>query len=240
MRAVIRNNDVKIEFSGRGQVWNELLRPHLGGPEAPPESDAPAAPAAASTAAAPARAAAPVSLTPHRADAPAAGAPRPSVSPAPTASPYAAQRPAAAPTQPRTWYPPREQAPSQPRRFEPPKASPQDYYSAEEDEGDAVRIERSSDPATLYGRLAALPGRRSARDAVLAAVWFLTKGEKETIGDDVERHLESLRAFPDVKVVPHLLKHVHRTKLLEFGSSQKAVKLSKKGLAYVRGRLVGD
>jgi len=237
MRAVIRNNDVKIEFTGRGQLWNELLRPHLGGPEAPPESDAPSATTVA--AAVPARAAAPVNFTPHRADAPAAGA-RSAPAATPVPAPYAAQRPAAAPAQPRTWYPPRVQAPSQPRRFEPPKASPQDYYSAEEDEGDTVRIERSSDPATLYGRLAALPGRRSERDAVLAAVWFLTNGEKEATGDDVERHLESLRAFPDVKVVPHLLKHVHRTKLLEFGSSQKAVKLSKKGLAYVRGRLVGD
>jgi hypothetical protein len=230
MRAVIRKNDVKIEFSGRGQVWNELLRPHLGGPEAPAESDAPAA-------APPARPASPVQLTPHRADAPTGASPRPEPAPAP--APYAAPRPAAAPAQPRTWYPPREQPTSQPRRFEPPKTSRQDYYSAEEDEGDAVRVEPSSDPATLYGRLAALPGRRSERDAVLAAVWFLGKGEKEVVGEEVERHLEGLRAFPDVKVVPHLLKHVHRTKMLEFGSSQKAVKLSKKGLDYVRGKLIG-
>jgi hypothetical protein len=233
MRAVIRTNDVRIEFSGRGQVWNELLRPHLGGPEAPAESETPAAPA-------PARATPPVHLTSHRSDAPSGAPSRPAPTPSPAPAPYAAPRPAAAPAQPRTWYPPRQQAPSQPRRFEPPKSSPQDYYSAEEDDGDAVRVEPSSDPATLYGRLAALPGRRSERDAVLAAVWFLTKGEKETLGEEVERHLETLRAFPDVKVVPHLLKHVHRTKMLEFGSSQKAVKLSKKGLAYLRAKLIGE
>jgi hypothetical protein len=221
MRAVIRTNDVKIEFSGRGQVWNELLRPHFGGPEAPPEPETPAAPPAA------VRATPAVQLTPHRGDAP---------SPVRPAAPPAA-RPVAGPAQPRTWYPPREQPP---RRFEPEQPSPQSYHSAEEDDGDGVRVEPSSDPATLYGRLAALPGRRSERDAVLAAVWFLTKGETETTGDDVERHFATFRAFPDVKVVPHLLKHVHRTKMLEFGSTTKTVRLSKKGLAYVVGRLVPD
>jgi hypothetical protein len=242
MRAVIRTNDVRIEFSGRGQIWNELLRPHLGGPEAPAESATPST----QPAVVPACSTSPVHLTSHRAETPAGGPPRPAPTPAPAASPapapYAAPRPAVAPSpsQPRTWYPPREQAPSQPRRFEPPKTSQQDYYSAEEDESDAIRVEPSSDPATLYGRLAALPGRRSERDAVLAAVWFLSKGEKEVLGEEVERHLEGFRAFPDAKVVPHLLKHVHRTKMLEFGSSQKAVRLSKKGIAYARGKLVGE
>ncbi len=245
MRAVIRTNESKIEFSGRGQLWNELLRPHLGGPEAPSEERKPAAPPSAPSPAlssAAARgpsspAAAPVQLTPHRTDPQAASAvPRPT--PAPDRSAHAAQpQPVAAAAQPRTWYPPREQAP---KRFEPVKSAPQDYYSAEEDEGDSVRVEPSSDPATLYGRLAALPGRRSERDAVLAAMWFLTKGEREATGDEVEHNLETFRAFPDVKVLPHLLKHVHRTKMLEFGSSQRAVRLSKKGLAYVHARLVGE
>ena len=72
----------------------------------------------------------------------------------------------------------------------------------------------------------------------MAAVWFLTKGERETNGDEVERHFEALNVFPDLKVVPHLLKHVHRTKLLETGSNPKAVKMTKKGLTSVRGRLV--
>jgi len=226
MRAVIRTNEVKIEFSGRGQVWNELLRPHFGGPEAPSEPAAAVAP----TAPVAVRGTPSVQLTSHRGDAPSSAQPV-----RPAAPPVA--RPAAAPAQPRTWYPPREQPP---RRHEPAQAAPQSYYSAEEDEGDGVRVEPSSDPATLYGRLAALPGRRSERDAVLAAVWFLTKGTAETTGDDVERHLATFRAFPDVKVVPHLLKHVHRTKTLEFGTTPKAVRLSKKGLAYVAGRLIPD
>jgi len=227
MRAVIRTNDVKIEFSGRGQLWNELLRPQFGGPEAPNEDEA-AAPASPQ-------------LIPHRME---SQEPSP-VRHAPRVEPAAApSRPAAAaPSQPRTWYPPRPApAPaSAPRRFEPPKAAPASYYSAEEDDADAgPRVEPSADPATLYGRLAALPGRRSERDAVLASVWFLTKGESETTADEVERHLVGFRAFPDVKVPPHLMKHVHRTKMLEFGASPKTVKLSKKGLGYVKGRLVPE
>ena len=73
----------------------------------------------------------------------------------------------------------------------------------------------------------------------LAAVWFLTKGEREASADEVEAHFGALHVFPDVKVVPHLLKHIHRTKMLEQGAGgPKAVRFSKKGLASVRGRLV--
>jgi hypothetical protein len=235
MRATIRKDNVKIEFSGRGQIWNDLLRPYFGGPEAPAEPERPVAVKAPSPVASPVAAQAPaaaaasvrpataVQLTPHR--------PSIVVQPAPVG---AVARPAA-PSQPRTWYPPR---PEQPRRFEPDRNAPPQHYSAEEDESDVVQVEPSSDPATLYARLAAIPGRRSERDAVLAAVWFLSKGERETTADDVEAHFQVLRVFPDIKVTPHLLKHIHRTKMLEQGSSAKAVKLSKKGLASVRGRLV--
>jgi hypothetical protein len=233
MRATIRRDNVKIEFSGRGQMWNDLLRPYFGGPEAPAEPDRPAGVAASVAAAPPAPAPVPpapvapvaaVQLTPHR---PAAVA----VQPAPVG---AAARPAA-PSQPRTWYPPRA---AEPRRFEADRKAPPQHYSAEEEEADTVEVEPSADPATLYARLGAIPGRRSERDAVLAAVWFLTKGEQETTADDVEAHFQVLRVFPDIKVTPHLLKHVHRTKMLEQGSGPKAVRLSAKGLASVRGRLV--
>ena len=140
-----------------------------------------------------------------------------------------------APSAPRTWYPPKQTPPQQARTFE--RTAPR----AEEDEADdTIRVEPSSDPATLYARLAAIPGRRSEREAVLAAVWFVTKGERETTGDEVERHFGTLHAFEDIKVVPHLLKHVHRTKMLEQGTNPRAVRLTKKGVAHVRDELVGD
>src|SRR5687768_17856294 len=82
MRALIRKDNVKIEFSGRGQVWNEMLRPWLGGPQAPDEAEQQPAPAPASgfaqptaTVAArpvPASVAQPVSLASNRMD-PSAG-----------------------------------------------------------------------------------------------------------------------------------------------------------------------
>jgi hypothetical protein len=118
-----------------------------------------------------------------------------------------------------------------------PHQAPQ-HYSSGDDDNDAVQVEPSADPATLYSRLADIPGRRSERDGVLAAVWFLTRGERETSADEVEAHFASLSAFPDVKVVPLLLKHVHRTKTLEQGASPKSVRLTAKGITTVRGRLV--
>src|SRR5262245_18097205 len=234
MRAVICRDSVRIEFSGRGQMWNELLRPYVGGPEAPAEAE----PVAAAPAPAPAAFVAPAPVRPAPAQF-AQQRPEVHVSPAPVAMPVAvaaaapAPRPAPQPAV-RTWYPPR---PAQPAR---PAAAPQppQHFSSGEDETDAVHVEPSSDPATLYSRLADIPGRRSERDGVLAAVWFLTRGERETSADEVEAHFASLQAFPDVKVVPLLLKHVHRTKTLEQGSSPKAVRLTAKGITAVRGRLV--
>jgi hypothetical protein len=231
MRAVIRRDKVRIEFSGRGQMWNELLRPYLGGPEAPPEPIAPVA-ASVTPVTAPAPAAAPRPFVPAQYP----QARQPVAMPAPVAASAGAARPA--PSQPRTWYPPRPQSV---QCFEPVRA-PAQHYSAEEEDGiDVPQVDPSSDPATLYARLAAIPGRRSERDAVLAAVWFLTRGETETTADDVEAHFQTLRVFPDVKVVPIILKHIHRTKTIEIGSSgPKAVRLSKKGMTSVRGRLVPE
>jgi hypothetical protein len=120
------------------------------------------------------------------------------------------------------------------------RPAPAAAVASHDDEEGEFQVERSSDPATLYGRLAALPGRRSERDAVLAAVWFLTKGKSEVTGDEVERQFHAHQVFRDVKVVPHLLKHVHRTKMLEAGTNPKAVRLTTKGTSYVRSRLVLD
>jgi hypothetical protein len=275
MKAVIRRDNYRLEFSGRGQTWNELLRPYFGGPEAPAEAAPSPTPVPAPLAAQSQRhpgaqpqhqftaqpqhqqiaqhqhqpaaqphpqlraVAGPVQLVPHRVEQshPMRPSAAPSV-PAPSMPTLTGQPPRQnGPSQPRTWYPPREAAP--PRRFEPQAAPrPAMAFSSEEDESAAVSVEPSSDPATLYGRLAAVPGRRSERDATLAAVWFLGKGEREVSTDEIERHFETLHVFPDLKVVPHVLKHVHRTKMLELGSNPKAVRLSKKGVAGVRGRLV--
>jgi hypothetical protein len=237
MRARIRKDDVEIEFTGRGQVWNDILRPWVGGPEAPSEADE--APAAR-----PAETSRDV-WTSERAD---LGAARPfpprtaaiAPSPAPASAGAPAARPVAAayaaqpaPSAPRTWYPPRMQ---QPQRQEAPRPA----IREDDEEESIVRVEPSGDPATLYARLAALPGRRSERDAVLAAVWFLTKGERETNPDEVEGHFRSLSVFEDVKLVPLLLKHVHRTRMLEAGALPRAVRLSKKGIAHVSDHLVRD
>src|SRR5262245_33972409 len=104
MRAVICRDSVRIEFSGRGQMWNELLRPYVGGPEAPAEPETAAAAPAPAPAPAPAHVQAParpapMQFTSHRVEAlsPAAAAPAPMASPAP------APRPAAPPAV-RTWY----------------------------------------------------------------------------------------------------------------------------------------
>ena len=274
MRALIRRNGVKIEFTGRGQLWNEMLRPWFGGPEAPDERMAEEPSAAAAPQLPPHTASA---ARPHTASAahphtgsPAQVAPRPAPSvqfashrsePAFAAaavggpsssgtqmrgSPSVPQRPAT-PNAPRTWYPPREpnaeparQASPRPQAETPHPTHDDGQQGAVHDDDDAgIQIERSSHAPTLYSRLAALHGRRSERDAVLAAVWFLTKGEGEATGDEVERHFLSHGVFQDVKVVPHLLKHVHRTKMLEPGRNPKAVRLTGKGATYVHSRLVG-
>src|SRR5262245_32711984 len=128
MRALIRKNGVKIEFSGRGQVWNEMLRPYLGGPEAPSEPEP-----ARRTAEVDGETAAPLRLMSHRPEdarpAPAhvpAPARAPNVAPAPASAP--APRPvpvgagaaaAAAPVAPRTWYPPRPTAAPAPAHVAP-------------------------------------------------------------------------------------------------------------------------
>jgi hypothetical protein len=91
----------------------------------------------------------------------------------------------------------------------------------------------------LYRRLATLGGRRGEKDAVIAAVWFVSGGRsRDVTPDEVERHLRSFGLPADIKVRPHLLKHVSRTKLLDAGEGQGAVRLNSKGMKYVKQRLV--
>src|SRR5262245_13675566 len=231
MRFRLKKDRFTLHYEGSAKVWNECLRPYVGGPEAPSEPEAVAPPPA------PVPAPRPEPAPPALPPAPAAPAPtRVAIMPSTVRS--AAVGAAPPPYQPaprpavRTWYPPRDV---------PARAAATAYVAPEDDEEpEAPRVETSSDPATLYGRLAALPGRRSERDAVLAAAWFLTKGGGETNPDAIEHHFQSLGVFADVKVVPHVLKHVNRTKLLEAGSQARSVRLSQKGVAYARTRLIGN
>jgi hypothetical protein len=220
MKARLETSDYRFLFHGSPALWNEFFRPLLGGPEAPPEP-APAAPPRAAAPPPPAFAAIPSapSTTTSPAPAPAVAAtwnpPRP-VPVAPRPAPYAAAPPypRQPSPEPRTWH-------RRPGGLEP-----------------TIAVEPSADPRTLYDRLANVESRRGERDAVLAAIWFLGKGEGDVSPEDVERHLREHDGPPDVKVRPVMLKHVTRTKLLEQGTTPGTVRLTAKGVAQVR-MLVG-
>lgn len=80
-----------MEFDGDPRVWNDLLRPVLGGPEAPSEAAPPASDAATTTTATPASATTPAAST--QAAQPQAAQPQvatPAAAPAPEQAPPAA------------------------------------------------------------------------------------------------------------------------------------------------------
>jgi hypothetical protein len=227
MRARIQKPAYRLEYEGPNTLWNVFLRPILGGPEAPPDPVAPA-PVASVVQAGPA-APAPVVRT--------------YAPPVATAAPAAYAAPAA-PSGTRTWYPPRE--PREPREARGPRQAYPDTYEAAPAEDDRpawrrrggpepeARVEASSDPKVLYERLGALGSRRSEKDAVLAAVWFVGKGEKEVHEKEIEAHFAEHGGPTDVNVRPVALKHINRTKLLEQGSAVGLVRLSAKGREQIR------
>jgi len=224
MRVLIQKPTYRLEYEGVNTLWNVFLRPILGGPECPPDpvpQVSPAPPVAQSAAVAPV----------VRTYAPAAGAVAPvtvSAAPAPSAGP-------------RTWYPPRE-----PRESRAPRQAYPDTYEAAPVESDVppwrrrggpepeARVEASSDPKVLYERLGALGSRRSEKDAVLAAVWFVGKGEKEVHEKEIDAHFAENGGPCDVNVRPVTLKHINRTKLLEQGTAVGLVRLSAKGREQIR------
>lgn len=224
MRVRIRTKAYDLEFEGSPGLWNEFFRPVMGGPEAPPEPDpvpepvpqrAVVAPRSAITAAGP-------------------GAPSPATYRATTNhSEHVPPGRAAPPPRARARHDERDglgRRDDGPRRGGPPRKIKQQP---------APPVEASSDPAVLYRRLAAIGGRRGEKDAVIAAVWFVSGGRsRDVTAEDVERHLRSHGLPAEIKVRPHLLKHVSRTKLLDAGSDQGAVRLNNKGLKYVKQRLV--
>jgi len=168
MRARIRTEQVELEYHGGAALWNEVLRPLLGGPEMRDE---------------------------------------PASDPAPPAECPAGRTPRSS-----GGDPPDDDAP----RGGGPRPTP------ETTDGDA-----------LFAQLAEQGGRRAEKDAVLVAVWLLGGIRHEVTFDAVARRLHADEAFADVRVKPHLLKHVSRTKLLDAGERRETVRLNVKGRRYV-------
>lgn len=249
MRVRLVTPTYRLEFEGPPTLWNELFRPILGGPEAPPDpAPLPAAPSA--PAATPGYPVAQPSIPPHMAQpmpgaAPASPgwAPRPAMPAGPAATP--------SPGAVRTFVLPRREPARDHGRRDDPRASHGDSYSSETDGGSGdwrrrrggpeptILVEPAADPNVLYRRLNELDSRRAEKDAVLAAVWFVGRGQRDVSPEEVEKHLEEHGGPPDVKVRPHMQKHITRTKLMEPGEQNGWVRLSAKGRAQIR-LLVGE
>ncbi len=237
MRVRLVTPAYRFEFEGAPALWNELFRPILGGPEAPPDpaplpAAAPFAPAAPGVA----------TVAPVAAGGPAAQswAPRPAMPPAP---PQGAVR---------TFVLPRREPVRDHDRHDGPRPPHGDAYSSGDDEGQGgdwrrrrggpeptIPVEPAADPDVLYRRLGEVDSRRAEKDAVLAAVWFVGRGQRDVSPEEVEKHLREHGGPADVKVRPHMQKHITRTKLMEPGEQNGWVRLSAKGRAQIR-LLVGE
>jgi hypothetical protein len=86
---------------------------------------------------------------------------------------------------------------------------------------------------TVYAQLAEIGGRRGEKDAVLVAVWEHDGMRRDVGFDEVARTVHALDAFRDVRVKPHLLKHVNRSRMLDAGNRRESVRLTAKGRRYV-------
>lgn len=211
MKVKLKTSRWSIEFEGEPELWNETLRRSLGGTRAAaapePEAAAPTASTGTRDAAPSTRAGPPAPrrpLTTHIPEDPPASLPRSTPRPA---------TPARTPARP---------APTKPASTRTTRSRPA-----------AVAPATPDDPGGLFERLAAQPGRRSEKDTVLASVWLLGGGERAVEADDVEAHVEEHSPLEDVKVRPHLHKHVRKTKLLE-ETTEAAFRLTPKGTRYVR------
>lgn len=241
MRARIHKRSFRLEFDGAPGIWNDFLRPIVGGPEAPPDVVQPAqvADAGGTFAAA--------SFPSHPGSAPAAAV-HAQGAPAPVVRTYAPAAAAPAPTRPagRTWFPPRGpaapvDAPAPGRRGDDDDAAadgpPHDRNAPWRRRGGPepeIRVEPSNDPKTLYARLDAMGSRRAEKDAVVAAVWFVGQDQREVHEREAAKHLAEHGGPTDVKIRPHFLKHITRTKLLEPGTQPGLVRLSRKGREQIR------
>jgi hypothetical protein len=102
------------------------------------------------------------------------------------------------------------------------------------------QIEKTANPDELYARLGEVDGRRGEKDAVLAAVWFASEGTRSVTAEDVEKHLDEHGWDQEVRVRPHLQKHVTRSKLLDAGEEAGTFRMNRKGTSYVLEMLVGE
>ena len=237
MRVRIHRPEFNIDFEGAPGVWNALLRPIFGGPEAPPDPVPPAANPAPATGSAAALVATPAPVVRTFAP-PVSAVPAPPVAASPAPS-----------TGVRTYYPPRE--PREPRDARDPRAPragrDEGRPGRDEDRPNSAapwrrrggpepeaRIEPSTDPAEVYSRLEELGSRRAEKDAVLAAVWFVGGGEREVHEKEITAHFEAHGGPVDAKVRPQILKHINRTKLLDQGTKPGLVRLTPKGREHVR------
>lgn len=245
MKARIRSAMYALEFSGSPAIWNDFLRPLIGGPRAPDESPEPevaAAPGGAgprsSDAARPVLSPGPLRPAPLGVPSPlSAGAGRPYPDDAYDARRYEERGPQGRGRGDRAFEQRRDadrggarppQPPAQrPRRVRPQPTGPQ--------------IEKTADPDELYARLGEVEGRRGEKDAVLAAVWFASDGNQRAVtAEEVEKHLAEHGWDGDVRVRPHLQKHVTRSKTLDAGEEAGTFRVNRKGTKYVLDMLVGE
>jgi hypothetical protein len=105
--------------------------------------------------------------------------------------------------------------------------------SAPEPQADPPPSPPDLDADSLFEHLAGIGGRRSEKDAVLVAVWEHDGVRRDVGFDEVARSVHGRGAFRDVRVKPHLLKHVNRSRMLDTGSRRETVRLTSKGRRYV-------
>ena len=113
-------------------------------------------------------------------------------------------------------------------RRAPPAPAPVAAAPAAPRRAESISVEQA------FLELAESGGRRAEKDAVLLAVWQVGAGQRDVGFDAVARAVHAHDAFGDVRVKPHLLKHVNRSKMLELGAERETVRLNDKGRRYVR------
>ena len=229
MKARLHTPNYRFHFQGSPLIWNEYFRPLLGGPAAPAEPVAPAPSARAPQAAVPAEAGVAVLSPPRPATTPSAWPAPPVAERVPSWQRGPQERSFTGTPGPSTMHSSMQRGPSD---------GPRVWTRRPGGLEPTLAVEPSGDPRTLYDRLSNVESRRGERDAVLAAIWFLGRGEKDVAPEEVERHLRDHGGPTDVKVRPVMLKHVTRTKLLEQGGTPGTVRLTQKGAAQAR-MLVG-
>ncbi len=101
---------------------------------------------------------------------------------------------------------------------------------------DAPRHSGTDEPPDIdeiLDDLAEAGGRRAEKDAVLVAVWGHGGSRGDVAFRDVATTLHAHDDFRDVRVKPHLLKHISRSRMLAPGELRETAHLTDKGRRYV-------